>query len=374
MVQAPISVLLADDTTDIRMLLRVSFEIDGRFEVVGEARDGREAVSLALAKLPDVVLLDLAMPVMDGLQAIQPIVSGSPGSKIVVLSGFDAAEMATEAIDRGAHAYLEKGVSGPQVIETVLDVLGPLAPAAPVISPPPIAAAEPRRAEEPRGPEEEASEVLAALVHELLTPLTVIQGFSDTITQRIDVLSSDMIAEAATSISRNAEQMAHLITSFADARRMEVDELDLYLERVDLGDFVRQTVRDLAHLTADRAVGLDLLPRMEVKIDRTKVRQVLHNLVTNAVRYTPAGSPIDIGMVRTASEAEVWIGDHGPGIPSANAETVFSKFTSLAGSGKGPGLGLYIARSIARAHGGDVTLTAQASGGARFTLRLPARN
>ena len=388
MVQAPIRVVLADDTADIRMLLRASLEIDGRFEVVAEAEDGREAIDMAVEHLPDVVVLDLAMPVMDGLQAIGPITEGSPDSKIVILSGFDATEMAEEALGRGAHAYLEKGVSGPQMIDTLLTVLdrkanGWSAAQADVkrVESTPI---EPDRAGSPIEsvpiPITPAAagagfdEVLAALVHELMTPLTVIQGFADTITQRLDLLTPEMTREASRSISRNAEQMANLITAFADIRRMEVEGPDLFLEHVDLGEFVKQTVGDLAHMTAGRPVELALSEGIAVKVDKTRLRQVLHNLITNAVKYTPDASGIEIEVRSVGDSAETSIRDHGPGIPPDQREVVFSKFTRLDEKGNGAGLGLYIARTIARAHGGDVTVSERAGGGACFTLVVPLIN
>lgn len=103
-------VVIADDTPDLRALLRLSIEVDDRFELVGEAANGAEALDLISSLDVDAVLLDLAMPVMDGLQAIPHIKSASPSTRIVVLSGFDAHSMAGEALKRGADAYLEKGV------------------------------------------------------------------------------------------------------------------------------------------------------------------------------------------------------------------------------------------------------------------------
>lgn len=104
-------IVIADDTPDIRRLLRWSIEPDARFEVVGEAANGAEALDLVSAHQVDAILLDLAMPVMDGLQAIPRIKLASPDTRIVVLSGFDEDAMAGEAISRGADAYLEKGVA-----------------------------------------------------------------------------------------------------------------------------------------------------------------------------------------------------------------------------------------------------------------------
>lgn len=110
MVARAISVVLVDDTPEIRRLLRRGLELLGGFDVVDEAADGREGVASVTEHKPDAVLLDLAMPVMDGLQAIPEIRSKTPRTKILILSGFDENRMSDQAITAGAHAYLSKGV------------------------------------------------------------------------------------------------------------------------------------------------------------------------------------------------------------------------------------------------------------------------
>ena len=107
----PIRVLIADDTPDIRLLLRAALRMYPGFEIVAEAADGAEAVTLTTEHKPDAVLLDLAMPVKDGLQAIPEIRASSPDTKILVLSGFTATEMRPEAFRLGAHAYLAVALS-----------------------------------------------------------------------------------------------------------------------------------------------------------------------------------------------------------------------------------------------------------------------
>jgi PAS domain S-box-containing protein len=118
----PPRILLVDDNTDVRRLLRTKLEATGAHEIVGEAADGEEAIEMAQLLQPDVVLLDLAMPHMDGLQALPHILTAVTDVRVIVLSGFDQETMADKAFALGAHAYLEKGlrmdIEG--VIQTVL--------------------------------------------------------------------------------------------------------------------------------------------------------------------------------------------------------------------------------------------------------------
>jgi DNA-binding NarL/FixJ family response regulator len=123
-------VLLVDDTPEIRELLRLALEMDGRFEFVGEAGDGRTAVSLTQSEKPHTVILDLAMPVMDGLQAIPEIRKEAPEAKILVLSGFEARQMSKEAMARGADAYVEKGKNLTELMARLAELCPNIPPAA----------------------------------------------------------------------------------------------------------------------------------------------------------------------------------------------------------------------------------------------------
>lgn len=129
MTETRLRVVIADDTREYRLLVRVILEQDGRFEVVGEAADGEEAIAVASAELPDAVVLDLAMPVMDGLQAIPGIRAGAPEAAIVVLSGFARGRLDHQALALGASAYVEKGDAFSRIVPTLLDAVSATAPA-----------------------------------------------------------------------------------------------------------------------------------------------------------------------------------------------------------------------------------------------------
>ncbi len=101
--------MIADDSDDVRMLLRAQLEMDGRFTVVGEANDGSVAVEIAQEQQPDLIVLDLAMPRVDGLTALPLLREAAPKARIVVLSGFDPLTVGPKVLAKGASRCVEKG-------------------------------------------------------------------------------------------------------------------------------------------------------------------------------------------------------------------------------------------------------------------------
>jgi len=122
--QAPYRVVVADDFADMRHLVRMALERSGRFTIVGEAETGVEAVDRATEMQPDILVLDLSMPVLSGMEALPRIREASPATKVVVLSGFDRSRMESEAIGAGAVGYLEKGLRPSQLVDELLAVAG----------------------------------------------------------------------------------------------------------------------------------------------------------------------------------------------------------------------------------------------------------
>ena len=124
--ETPFGVVLVDDVADLRYLMKVALERSGLFEVIGEGRNGREGIELARDLTPDVVLLDLSMPEMDGLQALPRIREVAPGAKVVILSGFEREVHWPQAEAFGAVAYLEKGTPPQQLVDELVSVTGVL--------------------------------------------------------------------------------------------------------------------------------------------------------------------------------------------------------------------------------------------------------
>lgn len=117
-----IRVVVADDAAELREALVEVLEDYGSFEIVGEAEDGGGAVELVRSVRPDLLLIDLAMPRMDGMEAIPHVLRSSPETKIAVLSGFQASLVEKDVMERGAHLYITKGTHPDQIVEQLLQL------------------------------------------------------------------------------------------------------------------------------------------------------------------------------------------------------------------------------------------------------------
>ena len=372
---APVRVLIADDTEDVRDLLKLVLSLDGRFEVVGEAGDGREAVLAASSLQPDAVVLDLAMPVMDGLQALPEIRRQVPDAKIVVLSGFSARKMATEVRSLGADAYLEKGGAFkelPPLLSRLCHTRSRGRDGERVAAVEGGARVFSSNGDRRIGalPGDEAAELLAFVSHELQNPITVIQGFAATLVHSVDRLEHEVAISAAGAIERQARHLAEMVRAFAEARLVEVGGVDLRRERVDLGGLVRQMTADLSPITDPHPVVVSVIPVVALA-DPGRVREIIANLLSNAAKFTPREAAIEIEVQATGSEARIEVRDRCDGIPHGREDELFRKFSRPLTTASGTGLGLYISRGIARAHGGDLSYVRRDGGGCRFILTLP---
>jgi PAS domain S-box-containing protein len=194
-------VLLVDDAEDIRAMLRVTLEITG-MQIVGEAGTGEDAVRLAATTAPDVVLLDLAMPGMDGLEALPLIREAAPAARVVVMSGFAASHMEATTLALGASAYLEKGTTIHDVGRVIEDLCPPAAPLTPV-----GAGTRPMHLTAGITPE-------GACLEEMRSPLTLVAGLVDTIRHQSERLPEDTVVELWETLSRNLAYVSRLLTAY----------------------------------------------------------------------------------------------------------------------------------------------------------------
>lgn len=358
-----LTAVLADDVADLRQLYRLVLEGSGRFTVVAEAGDGETAVELARQYQPQLVLLDVSMPVLDGLEALPRILSASPASRVVMLTGFSADRLATAALQRGAVGYLEKGLTPSQLISELLTILGE----APGTSAPPTV---PGLRERVDGSLD--ATVLSAVAHEIRNPLNVVHGFAAILESRWEILDPQEARHLIERIASNTRYLDGVVRSLLSLGSLEAGDALLDLADRDPAAVVEEVLAIVRDEHPDRPVVLDVGEGLRpVRVDVERFRQVLGNLVGNADRYAPPGTSVTV-TVRTEGEVTtVCVTDEGPGIPPAERDRVFERFVRLQVGGKGAGLGLYISRLLMKAMGGDLTV-ADSPAGARLCCRLAA--
>jgi signal transduction histidine kinase len=235
--------------------------------------------------------------------------------------------------------------------------------------------AERRTVEELRRLSALRADFVSLVSHELRSPMASVIGSARTLQARWRELSPDQRQAFLGVIADETSRLSVLIGDVLDTSRIEAGTFGYTFSDVDVAALVRETVAS-AGLGQDevalQAAVRDPLPHVRGDIDR--LRQVLMNLIENAVKYSPAGEEVRVDAYANGRDVLVQVADHGPGIASENQRLIFEKFGRVSdGSAKpGTGLGLYIARSIAEAHGGSLVVRSAAGSGATFTLSLPA--
>jgi two-component system, OmpR family, sensor histidine kinase KdpD len=216
--------------------------------------------------------------------------------------------------------------------------------------------------------------LLASISHDLRTPLAVIAGASSSLAERGEQLAPPERAALARSIYEQARQMGELVAKVLDMTRLEAGGIALARDWHSLAEIAGAVLRRLAERLAAHPVHVELPADLPlVRVDATLIEQVLANLLENAAKYTPAGTPILIRAAAAGGEFLVSVEDAGPGLPPGDAEHLFAKFErgAVEGAIAGVGLGLAICRAIVRLHGGRIWAERRQHGGAAFRFTLP---
>ena len=219
--------------------------------------------------------------------------------------------------------------------------------------------------------------LLSAISHDLRTPLAVLVGLADSMLVTQPPTAGQPV-EIAMSIREEVLRMNSLVNNLLDMARLQSGMVKLNREWHALEETIGGSLRILGATIAHHQINVHLpvdFPLLE--FDVTLIERVLSNLLENAIKYTPAGSIIDIGATYSAdSRVDIWIEDNGPGLPPGKEDNIFKKFErgQTEGALPGVGLGLAICRAILEAHGGTIRAENRPGGGARFVFSLPRGN
>jgi signal transduction histidine kinase len=359
-------VLSVDDSGLVRSALRRIFAEAGAG--VEEARNGAEAFEKfkEIGKY-DLVLLDLQMPDLTGMELIPHIRKVSQDVVVVMLTAAGDVKTAIEAIREGADGFLTKqdlplegdrseffyaleqareyraGIIARQQLENI------------------------------------KADFYSMVTHDLKNPANVIQLALGHIKEQDSSNLSDDQRKAVQVAHEAAEQLQHLVVDYLDYAKIDAGYFELETAPTDVAGLLRKSV-DQAKLSATNkgqildARGLD---RLETVADEVRLKQVMDNLISNAIKYTPEGGLIEVILSSTSSMFRVVVRDTGNGIGLDQLTRLFKKYQRLPGESRrsiGTGLGLVIVKSIVEAHGGRVWAESAGIGeGSAFTLELPLR-
>jgi signal transduction histidine kinase len=212
--------------------------------------------------------------------------------------------------------------------------------------------------------------------HELRTPLNAIIGFSQLMTNREQATDPTRVTAYAKDIHTAGEHLLREVNRILDLAKIEAGRVELRLSQVALPDVLRNAVS--MHAERVRRAGVEISLQTEpdeitVTADERRIRQVVFNLVSNAVKFTPAGGRVDISARLDDGHLEVAVADTGPGIAAEDLEKIFEEFEQTAEGrhAEGTGLGLPLSRKLVELHGGRLWAESEVGRGSTFRFTLP---
>jgi signal transduction histidine kinase len=349
-------VLLVEDNPGDARLLREMFNEDSSLDVeltcVGFMADAERHLA---AHGVDAVLLDLGLPDAQGVAAIRRARAAAPGIPLVVLTGMDIEALAAQSLQEGAQDYLIKGQ-----IETrgLLRAL--------------------RYASERKRLERMKDEFVATVSHELRTPLTSIAGSLGLLTTKVADTLPGPAARLLKIAHSNSQRLVRLVNDILDVEKLESGHVVFNLRRVE----VRSLVQESIDAIEDFAQGLGVRIRIEaahavhdVRADADRLAQVVTNLLSNALKFSPPNSEVVVTIENRAGSVLISVRDHGPGIAADFKSRVFERFAQADATNArrkgGTGLGLSIVKEIVGQLAGEVGFDDAAGGGTVFHVELP---
>lgn len=397
----PARVLVVDDDESVAVTMQAVLEQEG-YAVTG-ARSAAEARAALDRDLFDAALLDLRLEDADGIEVLSEVTRRQPECSPVMLTGYGSLESAIRAIREGAYDYLLK----PCALDELKLTIGRA-----------VERSRLRRALQARVAElEEANATIAAfnrnlqrrieaatadlqrtvedlrraqerleesqrqrfefvsmIAHELGQPLTTIVGYAQLLGRRNQ--PEERVQQALTVIVNESRRLTRLVQDLGDVARLTTGRFTVQPEPADLVEIAATQVELAQERSPYHQIRLEGGEQpLPLEFDPDRIAQVIANLIGNAIKYTPGGT-ITVQVARRDGVAELSVTDEGRGIPADRLEEIFEPHVRLVpdesgSTPRGAGLGLYIARGIAEAHGGKLWAENVPGGGARVTLQLP---
>jgi hypothetical protein len=335
---------------------KVTFQVD-------EAESGEEALEKINAAPPHIVLLDLKLPGISGLDVLEQVGQKFPETATIMVTAYASIETAVRATKSGAYDFLAKPFT-PEELEHVMQkatrhiVVAERAKSL---------AAEQRKVR---------FQFISVLAHELKAPLNAIEGYLNVIHDRSAGAEQRVYDEMLSRCVTRTRYMRKMIIDLLDLTRIESGLKKRELTRIDLLDVAQSAVETATPDAAERNVTVYLHCEDPVFLvaDRNEVEVVLNNLISNAVKYNHENGCVTITLTPRPGEAEISVSDTGIGMTKEEVDRLFEPFVRIKNDKTvgilGSGLGLAIVRKVASMYDGEVKVASEAGAGSTFTVIL----
>lgn len=357
-------ILVVDDEPKNRELIRDTLEAHGFG--VEEANDGEQALAAIAQSAPDVVLLDVAMPGMDGLEVCRRLRAqeSTADLPVIMVTAHADRQDRLDGIKAGANDYLTKPVDLQDLVlrvrnttatkrlnDTVKDNL--------------------RKLQELELLRDGLTHMV---IHDLRSPLTSIMMALELLSPAVaDKLDPQKLKFLKTAES-GAQIMADMIVGLLDVSRLEAGEMPVQRKVCDLAGVVQRVVEQLQLSTNGRVLKFESTAGpATIEVDEELLRRVITNLIRNALKFAPMDGLVQVGVTRESDAIKVTVTDNGPGIAPEMHKRIFEKFGQGAGNHAriGTGLGLTFCKLAVEAHGGQIGVTSAVAQGSTFWFTVP---
>jgi signal transduction histidine kinase len=368
-----IRLLLVDDEDHFRQTL--AKRLAKRGLASDQAADGNECLSILDKKAIDVVVLDVKMPGMSGIEVLQNITAKYPRTEVILLTGQANALEGVEGIKSGAFDYLMKPIELEHLFNKILQAYEKIL----------RSDAEQQEVEYRKQMEQQimVCERLASLgtlaagvAHEINNPLAIIKESAGWMRQLFakdelkDIPRHDDFVKALEKVEKSVERasrITHQLLGFVGKSESTIAE-------VNLMELIEEAIQLISHEAQNR--GIRIVRQMEPSADTIwsdpyQLRQVLLNLLTNAMHAVNSAGTITITTEDVGDSHAITVSDTGQGIPRENLDKIFEPFFSTKSPGQGTGLGLFVSRGIVEKLGGTLEVASKIGQGASFSIRLP---
>ncbi len=364
-----LKILAVDDAPDNLILLDKLLKRQG-FDVVN-ASSGKECLSKSASENPDLIILDVAMPEMNGFETLKHLRDNenTRGIPVIILTANSKdAKSIEEGFSLGADEYLTKPIEQDELIARVRSIL--------------------RAVKAEQDLEQLKADFQSMLVHDLRSPLSVIIGVLELAAEGEFDKNPAELKEFLGSALETSQKMLGLINDILDVAKLEAGKLQLNKQPNDLNVVVGGAVARLKILARDKGISLNILEDKNIPIcefDSGKVEQVVTNLVGNAIKFTPKDGSVciktyvrhfdnDVLGLR-GDYAAIDVEDTGVGISSDEIPLIFDRYrqakSAKAAGQKGTGLGLTIVKRVTEAHNGKVFVESTLGKGTKFSVVIP---